>query len=41
MSEDPAAVTASARPALMQRKLLTDRAVDAVMRSRFPSPKAE
>ena len=34
-------VTASARLALMQRKLLTDRAWDAVMRSQFPSPKAE
>ena len=34
-------VTASARLALMQRRLLTDRAWDAVMRSQFPSPKAE
>jgi NAD(P)-dependent dehydrogenase (short-subunit alcohol dehydrogenase family) len=33
-------VTASARLALMQRRLLTDRAWDAVMRSQFPSPKA-
>ncbi len=33
-------VTASARLALAQRKLLTDRAWDAVMRSQFPSPKA-
>ncbi len=31
-------VTASARLALGQRKLLTDRAWDAVMRSQFPSP---
>jgi NAD(P)-dependent dehydrogenase (short-subunit alcohol dehydrogenase family) len=34
-------VTASARMALGQRALLTDRAWDAVMRSQFPSPKAE
>ena len=34
-------VTASARLALMQRRLLTDRAWDAMMRSQFPSPKAE
>jgi NAD(P)-dependent dehydrogenase (short-subunit alcohol dehydrogenase family) len=34
-------VTASARLALMQRRLLTDRAWDAVMRTQFPSPKAE
>jgi NAD(P)-dependent dehydrogenase (short-subunit alcohol dehydrogenase family) len=34
-------VTASARLALAQRRLLTDRAWDAVMRSQFPSPKAE
>ena len=34
-------VTASARLALGQRALLSDRAWDAVMRSRFPSPKPE
>ena len=33
-------VTASARLALGQRRLLTDRAWDAVMRSQFPSPGA-
>jgi NADP-dependent 3-hydroxy acid dehydrogenase YdfG len=33
-------VTASARLALAQRRLLPDRAWDAVMRSQFPSPKA-
>jgi hypothetical protein len=31
-------VTASARLALAQRKLVTDRAWDAMMRSQFPSP---
>jgi NAD(P)-dependent dehydrogenase (short-subunit alcohol dehydrogenase family) len=34
-------VTASARLGLMQRRLLTDRAWDAVMRSQYPSPKSE
>ena len=34
-------VTASARLALGQRALLSDRAWDAVMRSQFPSPKPE
>ena len=34
-------VTASARLALAQRRLLPDRAWDAVMRSQFPSPKDE
>jgi NAD(P)-dependent dehydrogenase (short-subunit alcohol dehydrogenase family) len=34
-------VTASARLALGQRALLTDRAWDAIMRSQFPSPAAE
>ncbi|MDX6581236.1 MAG: hypothetical protein QOI10_420 [Solirubrobacterales bacterium] len=34
-------VTASARLAMGQRALLTDRAWDAVMRSQFPSPKPE
>jgi NAD(P)-dependent dehydrogenase (short-subunit alcohol dehydrogenase family) len=34
-------VTASARMAIGQRALLTDRAWDAVMRSQFPSPKPE
>ena len=31
-------VTASAKLALGQRRLLTDRAWDALMRSQFPSP---
>jgi NAD(P)-dependent dehydrogenase (short-subunit alcohol dehydrogenase family) len=34
-------VTASARLALAQRRLLTDRGWDAVMRSQFPTPKAD
>jgi hypothetical protein len=34
-------VTASARLALAQRRMLPDKAWDAVMRSQFPSPKPE
>jgi hypothetical protein len=34
-------VTASARLALAQRRLLTDRAWDAVMRTQFPAPGAD